>query len=317
MTANAYDDIRRDVLSRIERDRLDPADGDGIRRLVARTVESYQTRAHLGGGRALHDPGDMAGRILRSITEFGPLSELFTRTDVEEIFLEGSRATYIDHSGRLQGLPVPTTEQENRQVVDRLLAATQRHLDAKSPIVQARVLDGKARLTAAIPPIADHLSATIRRHTLRKESIQSMVERGSLTAAAAGFLWACMQTTTSVVVSGPPGSGKTSILSAMVGAIPSNHCVRCCEEIRELYVPLTHGAYYEARPPAMDGSGEVTLRDLVKFVLTNFDFPYPSVQAARPGPTSSLSPCPRCLVVGWVLGSRAERVRWRRWARWN
>ncbi|HEX2029354.1 MAG TPA: ATPase, T2SS/T4P/T4SS family [Nitriliruptorales bacterium] len=265
---NAYDDIRREVLARMERDRLDPErDAPGIRRAVTEAVETYQTRAHLGDGRALSDPHDMAARILRSITDFGPLTDLLARRDVEEVFIEGSRVTYLDAAGRLQGLAVPTTEAENRQVIDRLLATTQRHLDTTSPIVQARVLDGKARLTAAIPPIADRLSATIRRHILRRESLTSMVERASLTPAAAGFLWAAMQTATSVVVSGPPGSGKTSMLSALIAAVPTNHCIRCCEEIRELSVPITHGAYYEARPPAMDGSGAVSLRDLVRFVL--------------------------------------------------
>ena len=268
-TSNAYDEIRSDVLVRIERDRLDPsADPDRVRELVVEAVERYQARAHLGEGRALHDPNGMVGRIVRAIIDFGPLTDLFARSDVEEVFIEGPRVTYIDASGRLQGLAVPTTQEENRQVVDRLLATTQRHLDAKSPIVQARVLDGSARLTAAIPPISDHLSATIRRHLLRRESLRSLVERGSLTEAAAGFLWANMQTTTSLVVSGPPGAGKTSALSALMAAVPSNHCIRCCEEIRELHVPLTHGAFYEARPPAMDGSGEVTLRDLVKFTLS-------------------------------------------------
>src|SRR5690606_282360 len=216
---------------------------------------------------ALRDPGDMVARVLRSITEFGPLTDLLARPDVEEVFIEGARVSYIDGSGRLLGLSAPTTEQENLQVVERLLASTQRHLDAANPLVQARVLNGSARLTAAIPPIADGLSATLRRHTLRRDTLGSLLERGSLTPAAAGFLWAAMQTTSSVLVSGPPGSGKTALLSALLAAIPSNHCVRCCEEIRELNVPLTHGSFYEARPAGLDGTAEISLRDLVKFVL--------------------------------------------------
>lgn len=282
---NAYDAIRSLVLRRLERSELDPgSDADAVRRLVVDGVEDYQRRAHLGDGRALADPADMVRRILDSITDFGPLTELFTRDDVEEVFIEGSRVTFIDTSGRLQGLSVPTTEAENRQLVDRLLATTQRTLDSATPLVQARVLDGAARLTAAIPPIADRLSATVRRHLMKKESLRSLVARGSLSLPAAGFLWACMQASTSTVVSGPPGAGKTSLLSAMMGAVPSNHCIRCCEEIRELFVPLTHGAYYEARPPALDGSSEVALRDLVKFVL-----------AMRPD----------LIVVGEVRGSEA------------
>ena len=282
---NAYEAIRLDVLHRLERDKLDPdADLEAVRDTVGRAVEAYQRRAHLGQGRALADPGDMHRRLLASITDFGPLSELFARGDVEEIFIEGGRVTYIDATGRLQGLPVPTTEAENRQLVDRLLASTQRNLDAKSPIVQARVLDGSARLTAAQPPIADQLSVTIRRYVMRRETLRSLVELGSLSLPAAGFLWALMQTTSSVVVSGPPGAGKTSLLSAMMAAVPSTHCIRCCEEIRELHVPLTHGAYYESRPPALDGSSEIPLRQLVKFTL-----------AMRPD----------LIVVGEVRGSEA------------
>ena len=286
LAVGAYDRIRSDAINSIERDRLDPAaDVDGVRAAVVAAVEGYQRRAHLGDGAALRDPPDMVARLLRSITEYGPMTELLARSDVEEVFIEGPRVSYIDGSGRLQGLSAPATEDENRQVVDRLLGGTQRHLDAGNPLVQARVLQGQARLTAAIPPVADALSATIRRHTLRRETLPGLIERGTLSPAAAGLLWAAMQTTSSLLVSGPPGAGKTSLLSALLAAAPSSHCIRCCEEIRELHVPLTHGSFYEARPPGMDGTAEVSLRDLVKFVL-----------AMRPDH----------IVVGEVRGSEAS-----------
>jgi Flp pilus assembly CpaF family ATPase len=76
-----------------------------------------------------------------------------------------------------------------------------------------------------------------------------------------------MQASTSVLVSGPPGAGKTSFLSALIASVPIDHCIRACEEIRELHVPIVHGSYYEARPPTMDGSGEISLRHLVKATL--------------------------------------------------
>ena len=76
-----------------------------------------------------------------------------------------------------------------------------------------------------------------------------------------------MQLRSRVTVSGEPGAGKTTLLAALLAAAPAGHCVRACEEIRELAVPITHGSYYEVRPPALDGTGEITLRDLVKFVL--------------------------------------------------
>ena len=266
--ADAYDLIRRDVLVRLEKKRLNAeTDVPEIRLEVERAVDEYQRRSHLGSETPLHDPRAMTERILRSVTDFGALSDLLGRRDVEEIFIEGPRVSYLDTQGRLRGLTEPTSEDENLQIIDRLLGQTERQLNAKNPIVQARVLAGTARLTAAIPPVADQLSATLRRYTVRNVILNDLVQRDSLTTEAAGFLWATMQLRSRIAISGEPGAGKTTLLAAMLAAGPTSHCVRCCEEIRELSVPVTHGAYYEVRPAALDGTGEISLRDLVKFVL--------------------------------------------------
>lgn len=263
---DAYDTIRRDVLDRIERRRLHP-DGDEIAAEVARAVDDFQRRAHRGEEVPLGDPAGMIERVVRSVTDLGPFTELVVRPDVEEIFVEGARVSYLDGSGRLRGLATPTSEDENRQIVERLLAATDRQLTTKTPIVQARVLQGTARLTAAIPPVADRLSVTLRRYTVRDVTLDDLARRGALTSEAAGFLWAVMQLRCRIAVSGEPGAGKTTLVAALLAAAPPGHCVRTCEEIREIAVPVTHGAYYEARPPALDGTGEISLRDLVRFVL--------------------------------------------------
>lgn len=268
MTIDAYEEIRRRTLSRIDGAGLDAdADGAALRDLISRTVEEYQQSAHLGEGRSLADPAATVQRLMTSVAAHGHLGELLARQDIEEIFIEGDRVTYLEAGGQLRALAVPTSEAENRQIIERLVAETDRRLDVSSPIAQARILDGTARLTAIIPPVADHLSATIRKYALRRESLDSLVALGSLTGAAAGFLKAAMVASASTVVSGPPGAGKTSFLSALLAAVPADHCVRSSEEVRELHIPLVHGAYYEARPPALDGTGEITLRDLVKMTL--------------------------------------------------
>jgi pilus assembly protein CpaF len=265
---DAYDVIRRDVLTGIERRRLQPDSQVGeVRGEIERAVDDYQRRARLGDEVPLGDPDEMARRVLRSIVELGPLSELLGRRDVEEVFVEGARVTYLDSDGRLRGLAEPTTEDENRQILDRLLAATERQLNAKHPLVQARVLDGSARLTAAIEPVADRLSATVRRYTVRDISLDALVARDALTQQAADFLWALMQLRSRITISGEPGAGKTTLAAALLSAVPPSHCVRSCEEIRELAVPVLHGGYYEVRPAGLDGTGEISLRDLVKFVL--------------------------------------------------
>lgn len=265
---DAYDAIRRDALARIERRRLN-ADSDlaAVKEEVHDAVDGWQRRAHLGQEVPLGDPQDMVARVLRSVTDLGALTELVARSDVEEVFIEGPRVSFLDGSGRLRGLAEPTSDDENRQIVDRLLATTDRQLNAKHPIVQARVLDGGARLTASIPPVSDRLSATLRRYTVQNVTLEDLVDLGSVTREAAAFLWAAMQIRSRITVSGEPGAGKTTLLAALMAAAPTGHCVRCCEEIREIAVPVTHGGYYEVRPPALDGTGEISLRDLVKFVL--------------------------------------------------
>jgi pilus assembly protein CpaF len=134
-------------------------------------------------------------------------------------------------------------------------------------MVQARVLSGSARLTAAIPPVGDQLSATVRRYVVRHVTLAELVGRGSLSVEAAAFLRQMMQFRSRIAVSGEPGAGKTTLLAALLASAPAGQCVRACEEIRELAVPITHGSYYEVRPPGLDGTGEISLRDLVKFVL--------------------------------------------------
>lgn len=268
MTTDVYEELRREALAHIDDSGIDPSQQpEKVRALLESAVEEYQRRAHLGEGRSLADPRMTIDRLARSLTGRGPLSELLTRTDVEEIFVEGDQVSYLEAGGALRAAAVPTTEAENRQTIEHLISSTDRRLDASNPIAQARILDGTARLTVVIPPVGDRLSATIRRYALRRQTLDSLVSLGSLTKPAADFLELAMKASASILVSGPPGSGKTSFLSALIAAAPIDHCIRACEEVRELHVPMIHGSYYEARPPSLDGTGEISLRDLVKVTL--------------------------------------------------
>ena len=271
MTTDAYDVIRRDVHARIERRRLRPeADLDEVRAEVDRAVDEYQRVALLGEELPLVDPsrdgrpGAALDHRLRSADRAARRGATSRRSSSR-----APRVSYLDGSGRLRGLTVPTSEEENRQVLERMLAATDRQLNTKHPMVQARVLGGTARLTAAIPPVGDRLSATLRRYVGARRHARRPRRRATRCRArpprSSGAL---MQLRSRIAVSGEPGAGKTTLRrrAARGRAARATACARC-EEIRELAVPITHGSYYEVRPPALDGTGEITLRDLVKFVL--------------------------------------------------
>lgn len=265
-----YEDLRNELAEAIEERKLTPVDdGVAIQRLVAETVNRYQTAAHGGNTQPLRDPAEMSQRLWNAIAGFGPITDLLDQQDVEEIFIEGDRISYIGEDGRLRALLVPTNESENRQIVDRMLAGTNRRLDASSAIQQARVLDGKARLSAVIPPVSDRLSVTLRKYTIADETLDSLVQRGSMPTSAAALLWALAQVSASLLFSGPTGAGKTTAMSAWLRAIPDDICIRMCEEVRELHIPLSlHSSFYEASGVAMDGGRLYSLRDLIKVCLS-------------------------------------------------
>lgn len=265
---DAYERLRSDVVAQLERSRVHPeTDPDMVRAAISIAVNEYERRCRLGEVPALGDAAQISERIFNVVCGHGPITELIQREDVEEIFVEGDRISYLDQSGHLHGLATPATEEENRQTIDRLLSLTDRHLSAQQPLVQARVLNGAARLTVAIPPVSDTLSATFRKYTVRDARLEHLVANGTLSEQARGFLHLLLGTRSRIVISGEPGAGKTTLLTALLNAAPPQHCVRVCEEIREIAAPIVHGAYYETRPPGMDGTGEISLRHLVKFVL--------------------------------------------------
>ncbi len=145
MTVDAYHEIRRRALEKIDGSGLDPQrDTARLVELLRAAVDDYQRHAHMGETRSLADPDATVRRLLQSVSYFGPLGDLLDRDDVEEIFIEGDRVTFLEAGGRLRGLDVPSSESENRQVVERLMAATDRRLDASHPVSQARILDGSA-----------------------------------------------------------------------------------------------------------------------------------------------------------------------------
>src|SRR5688572_28975832 len=246
-----------DALKERSLDADNEAHAQAISDLASDVVERYQREARTGlGSLALANPPDMVARLIRSVINWGVLTELLDRRDVEEIFIKGRDVWYLDSTGRLQNIEEPTTEGELQGIVNRLLRTAGRTVDQRVPMVQTQVLGGRARLGVIIPPVADALSATIRKYTLRRETLDALVERGSLTRQAATLLDAIVGIRAGVLVSGPMGAGKTAMLNALVRAMPPAHRVLGCEVTRELSAPLFHGDYYQTRQVGVGSKGE-------------------------------------------------------------
>ena len=293
-TLSPYEQIRNEVTEGIKASRLDPeVDPEGVSDFVRMAIEQWQSVARKGleGKELLVRPDEMAERIVRYVLEYGPLTAPLSDPGVEEIFIEGDDIFFIDGGGYMRGVSEVTMADENLAVVRRLLQDSGREVTEREPMVQARVLDGTVRLGVVIPPIADKLSVTMRKYTMRNETLSLLVARDSMDRSVAEILWAAVRSGLGILVCGRPGSGKTTLLNALLRAVPPTMVVRCVEEIRELSAPVMAGSYYQTRPAGADGdvAAEVSLRDLVKICL-----------GMRPD----------LLVVGEVRGSEAfELVR--------
>lgn len=267
---DAYEVLRRRVHAEINSRGVDPEQEALVENLVRELVHQYQERATGGLEETapLGNTHDMASRLIRSIRQYGPLTDFITgAVEFEELMIDGDEASYIDPKGHLVSVDEPASEAEFRSIVDKLLSTSGASVDEKNPMVQAQILDGTARLGVVIPPITDRLSATLRRYTIRDGSLAGLVDQGSLSPGAASFLSVMMTTPTGLVVSGQPGAGKTTLVNAILRAAPEAARVVTCEDTPEIRVSGVNSVRFRTRPPAPDGSGGVSLRRLVKQAL--------------------------------------------------
>src|ERR671926_623286 len=151
--------------------------------------------------------------------------------------------------------------------IERILAPLGRRVDEASPLCDARLPDG-SRVNVVIPPLAlAGPCLTIRRFRRHGFSLDDLVAGGTMAAPLATFLSACVRARASILVSGGTGSGKTTTLNALSGAIPEHERIVTIEDAAELSLRQEHVVRLEARPPNVEGRGEVTIRALVRNAL--------------------------------------------------
>jgi pilus assembly protein CpaF len=207
-------------------------------------------------------------RVRLLATGLGPLEPLLSDPRVDELMVNGPDAVYVERCGRVERTEVAFgSEAELLHAIERVLAPLGRRVDEASPLCDARLPDG-SRVNVVIPPLA--LSGpclTIRRFRSEGFSLRQLVENGTLDADAAEFLALCVAARASILVSGGTGSGKTTTLNALSGAIPGEERIVTIEDAAELRLRQRHVVRLESRPPSLEGRGEVTIRQLVRNAL--------------------------------------------------
>lgn len=230
---------------------------------------TYQKIGQLYARTGLQLPEAIRSRLFQEvyaeIYSFGPIQVLLDDPGITEVMVNGARQVYIERDGRLEKSEVVFEDDEHVfRLIERIITPLGRRIDASKPTVDARLPDG-SRVNAVIPPVAiDGPSITIRKFSKEKLSVHQLVEFGSLTEQMADFLQACVVARLNVVISGGTGSGKTTLLNVLSGYIPSEDRIVTIEDAAELRLHQEHVVRLETRPANTDGSGIVTIRDLVR-----------------------------------------------------
>jgi len=234
------------------------AGGDAIRALVETEAGVLPEAAR----EALTD------RIAEHAFGLGVLEPLLADDAVEEVMVSGTAPVWIERSGRLERTDVRfARESELREAIERILAPLGRRVDEAEPLCDARLPDG-SRVNVVIPPLAlDGPSLTIRRFRRRGFTPGDLVANGTVEPAVLDFLARAVRARCTVLVCGGTGSGKTTTLNALSAFIGDGERVVTIEDAAELSLRQPHVIRLEARPPNLEGRGEVTIRRLVRNAL--------------------------------------------------
>lgn len=271
ITQQVRERVRRDGVDHLAVDHagVDHAGVDHtvVGRYVREEVQRYSERALGGSVPLLLDEHQAAREILASITGFGALQPFFDDPDIEEIWINGPAQVFIARDGVPELTTVQLTDTEVRNLVERMLQSSGRRVDLSSPFVDASLPDG-SRLHVVIPDVTRrHWAVNIRKFTKRIRDLQRLVALGSLSLPAAEFLRACVISGQNILVSGATQSGKTTLLNALLSSVRTGERIVTVEETFELDLSARDVVGMQCRQPSLEGTGEITLRRLIKEAL--------------------------------------------------
>jgi pilus assembly protein CpaF len=206
--------------------------------------------------------------LLDEALGLGPLERLLDDPLVGEIMVNAADDIWVERQGRLYRHAGSFSDDDAvRNIIDRIVAPLGRRIDEASPMVDARLPDG-SRVNAVIPPLAVRGPAlTIRRFARSLVTPEDLCRLGSASRAMLDFLKVCVESRRNIVVSGGTGSGKTTLLNILSNLIPAGERIITIEDSVELSLQHEHLVQLEARPPNLEGKGEVSIRDLVRNAL--------------------------------------------------
>jgi pilus assembly protein CpaF len=211
---------------------------------------------------------DLLEDICNDVLGFGPLEPLLARDDIADIMVNGPTKCFIEVAGKIQLTNVRFRDDgQLMNICQRIVSQVGRRVDEASPICDARLMDG-SRVNVIAPPLAlDGAALTIRKFKKEKLTLDQLTRLGSISPAGAEILKIIGRVRCNVIISGGTGSGKTTLLNCLTNYIDVDERVITCEDAAELQLQQPHVVRLETRPANLEGTGQVSMRDLVKNCL--------------------------------------------------
>jgi len=218
-------------------------------------------------------PRAALARVVNEVSDrvvgLGPIEPLLRDPEVSEVMVNGADDVYVERKGRIEKVESGLFEGEEAvlHVIERIVGPLGLRADESCPYVDARLPDG-SRVHVILPPLSlCGPVLTIRKFSFVPYSARDLVRMGTLSPRTAAFLAACVRGRANIVISGGASSGKTTLLNVLASFIPDGERLITIEDAAELRLGKSHVVGLESRPPNVEGSGEVTVRDLVRNAL--------------------------------------------------
>ncbi|MEX0335315.1 CpaF family protein [Vibrio tubiashii] len=207
---------------------------------------------------------ELVKALLDELKGLGPLQKLVDNDDISDIMINGPSDIFIEIGGKVEKSPIQfVNEKQLNTIAKRIASNVGRRIDESKPLCDARLMDG-SRVNIVIPPLAiDGTSISIRKFKEQKIKLENLVEFGAMSVEMAKLLSIASHCKCNILISGGTGSGKTTLLNALSGFIGETERIVTIEDAAELQLQKPHIVRLETRQASVEGTGEVSARELV------------------------------------------------------
>jgi pilus assembly protein CpaF len=211
---------------------------------------------------------ELVESLIADMLGLGPLEPLIEDETVTDILVNGAKQVYVERRGKLELTDVVFRDDDHvMNVATKIVTRVGRRIDESQPLVDARLTDG-SRVNIITPPLAiDGPSISIRKFSKKTITLDTMAQQANISPQMATFLKITARCRLNILISGGTGSGKTTLLNALSRLIDLAERTVTIEDAAELQMQQPHVVRLETRPPNLEGTGEITMRDLLRNAL--------------------------------------------------